>query len=851
MRPAPIVNKQPSSQREVRTSKGRSYLLKLWVYGTRAGFAHYAELLSNGVVVSDAKVNYHNRTWEGYQGQTVYTKAINSSPIPPEEKEEILNKLSSRSTMEAKLPGREDAPHSVDVVTRHNGWEVTIRNPYGKVLSYINEFGAEHIMETISDAFSKIGYDVFNEVLDDEITLRINGTDIPLSTAILDYYDFVDGDDMYNSILELELQAKAAREETDPEVLAEEDEVPVYDDDPMYEGSIQAEQDKAVLTEAVAGWIAILDGKRVEIRREEADSLYSAKKLAIQKLAKLFGRPIPKSKESLMSIEPAYDEAELTSAPASSAQFESKLLTEGTGNFTLSDEGYPTYIAYAFDWLLENMSYEIENMLESEGVKKPEETIEFIGWNEDEEMYEYYDKDTDEHFLLDGEAPTSKYPRYDTLSEEDREDYEQKVIAEYEKIWGPLYEEFEIADVVESCDAAVKAACESYDDDDEIRYDYGYPTVELVGGYYAGASIVIKDTDGLEATPELKTKVLSILEDHFGKGKNKASQSGEGLGLFKIKVDYRFSNGETGYSKVEATMTEALGDLTVDISYNEDKEAYIAKFYRGNSYIKKEAYSSDEGDQDTLREIALEIGDFYDEESIIIRYDGKQYTVDGFLENVLTDTPVRMAEASHYLDKESIEIKYSIKANGYVAQVVTGGHLEKKRVQSEEVFPGKRKDQAMIANMLQSLLDKMGDKNIFVSIGKDAAGSLGELIQKAKNKKIFKTKDSDKLPEDYYLVYEVLAKHLKAGDQLSKGTYLHPGGDVVLSVEMVPMNPIAEVTISGYDGDYLREYRRNDLVKVYIVNPEHMKSYLEEHGFSGADAYFRRRDELAARAFKE
>jgi len=83
------------------------------------------------------------------------------------------------------------------------------------------------------------------------------------------------------------------------------------------------------LKEEVSGWIAILDGKKVEIRKGEADSLYGAKKLAIKKFAELFGRPLSKARELQISIAPAYDEQELDKAPASNVQFESKQLKEG------------------------------------------------------------------------------------------------------------------------------------------------------------------------------------------------------------------------------------------------------------------------------------------------------------------------------------------------------------------------------------------------------------------------------------------------------------------------------------------------------------------------------------------
>ena len=51
-----------------------------------------------------------------------------------------------------------------------------------------------------------------------------------------------------------------------------------------------------------AGWIAFFNGKKVEITKDEAKDLWSAKKLAIAKMK------VPKSKESMVAIAPAVEE---------------------------------------------------------------------------------------------------------------------------------------------------------------------------------------------------------------------------------------------------------------------------------------------------------------------------------------------------------------------------------------------------------------------------------------------------------------------------------------------------------------------------------------------------------------
>ena len=69
-----------------------------------------------------------------------------------------------------------------------------------------------------------------------------------------------------------------------------------------------------------AGWIAFFNGKRVEIKKDEAKDLWSAKKLAIAKMK------VPKSKESMVAIAPAVEEmfvaeAEINIVPEIEGEF--------------------------------------------------------------------------------------------------------------------------------------------------------------------------------------------------------------------------------------------------------------------------------------------------------------------------------------------------------------------------------------------------------------------------------------------------------------------------------------------------------------------------------------------------
>jgi hypothetical protein len=52
----------------------------------------------------------------------------------------------------------------------------------------------------------------------------------------------------------------------------------------------------------VAGWIAMYGGKKLEIKKGEAKDLWGAKQIALKNFK------VPKSKQGLLAIEPAYDD---------------------------------------------------------------------------------------------------------------------------------------------------------------------------------------------------------------------------------------------------------------------------------------------------------------------------------------------------------------------------------------------------------------------------------------------------------------------------------------------------------------------------------------------------------------
>ena len=62
------------------------------------------------------------------------------------------------------------------------------------------------------------------------------------------------------------------------------------------------------VAEKFAGWIAIYRGKELEIKKSEADGIWPAKQLAIKHFK------VPKSKQGILAIAPAYEEVELGEA---------------------------------------------------------------------------------------------------------------------------------------------------------------------------------------------------------------------------------------------------------------------------------------------------------------------------------------------------------------------------------------------------------------------------------------------------------------------------------------------------------------------------------------------------------
>ena len=52
------------------------FMFTLYTYDNASGFVHFAILSKNGEVLAHAKAQYYNRTWEKFEGQSVYRECV-------------------------------------------------------------------------------------------------------------------------------------------------------------------------------------------------------------------------------------------------------------------------------------------------------------------------------------------------------------------------------------------------------------------------------------------------------------------------------------------------------------------------------------------------------------------------------------------------------------------------------------------------------------------------------------------------------------------------------------------------------------------------------------------------------
>lgn len=79
------------------TVSGEQFMFTLYTYGNASGFVHFAILSKEWEQLSHAKAQYYNRTWERFEGQSVYRQcvewALKSNDITKEQAELLKEAL--------------------------------------------------------------------------------------------------------------------------------------------------------------------------------------------------------------------------------------------------------------------------------------------------------------------------------------------------------------------------------------------------------------------------------------------------------------------------------------------------------------------------------------------------------------------------------------------------------------------------------------------------------------------------------------------------------------------------------------------------------------------------------------
>ena len=129
-----------------------------------------------------------------------------------------------------------------------------------------------------------------------------------------------------------------------------------------------------------AGWIALFNGKKVEIKKDEAKDLWSAKKLAIAKMK------VPKSKESMVAIAPAVEEAFVTEAEVDIHDEVSGVIADLYSKLNdLAEETTDTAWRKAIETIIKS----VENV--EKNIDKAAYKLGVVPTHESEEMDEAYD----------------------------------------------------------------------------------------------------------------------------------------------------------------------------------------------------------------------------------------------------------------------------------------------------------------------------------------------------------------------------------------------------------------------------------------------------------------------------
>lgn len=198
-----------------------------------------------------------------------------------------------------------------------------------------------------------------------------------------------------------------------------------------------------------------------------------------------------------------------------------KSLKEATGNFTLSDYGFPTFAYMAFDWALDYISYYLEE----------------FGYDANAE-YENDTADDEARYAAEEKGINYMQDRWKELPEE------YQVDMAIEEANGDIYDLFNNTPLNSEAELELGNEWEDRFKEWSVYDEYSYelPEIKIKAGYYEGASIVI-EIPYIEVINayDLNDKIVDIMYKHFGK---------DGLKMASIGVAYRFSSGETAYNLV-------------------------------------------------------------------------------------------------------------------------------------------------------------------------------------------------------------------------------------------------------------------------------------------------------------
>lgn len=233
-------------------------------------------------------------------------------------------------------------------------------------------------------------------------------------------------------------------------------------------------------------------------------------------------------------------------------------LSEGTSNFSSSDN-FPLLVFYTYDEVYDLLSDD-SNYPDEDDFTDEEGEVDWDAYEDAKEAFE-------EKFFDELDACV--------LTEEDVENLEEDIDNFNGDTKSIAYEIYD----------------KDYEDADDDYYTLKDIAVKIESGYYAAAQIDVENEDEFQYLSEkLKNEQLERFKNFFKELKDKYN-------LTELTVAYRFSNGETGYSKVE-NLKEDLNKTKkttkkLKEDFNKESATLLDLFKNKNKYIVEEKLNED------------------------------------------------------------------------------------------------------------------------------------------------------------------------------------------------------------------------------------------------------------------